>query len=260
MPEPESRLEAVLMEVGRGIEFPPTPNLTVMVEQRLRSDPGPRTRPPRLARSAFAVAALLVVVGLFLTISGDARRAVADWLGISGIRIEVDENGPTPEVPRSPVDLRLGEKTNLKDARSIAGFDVLDGGRLGRPDEVWVQGSRDATRVSFIFNASRDLPASEVTGVGAVLTQFIGQAQPDSLKKVASTGTKVRFTAINGRPAYWIAGAPHELTVVGASGEAIPLGSRVAGNVLLWESGPLTMRLESALSFDEAVSIANSIP
>ena len=49
---------------------------------------------------------------------------------------------------------------------------------------------------------------------------------------------------------------PHELDVVTAGGDRRFL---IGGNVLLWRSGDLTLRLETALPKADALRIADSI-
>ena len=64
---------------------------------------------------------------------------------------------------------------------------------------------------------------------------------------------------VNGEPGFWIAGDFHEVLYLDANGESIADSVRLAGNVLLWEQGDLTLRLESALTKSEALRIARSI-
>ncbi len=72
---------------------------------------------------------------------------------------------------------------------------------------------------------------------------------PWFIKKVAVNGSSVRYTSVAGQPAIWISGAPHALV--------LPIGgSRLAGNTLLWQHGPLTLRLEADLDLTHARAIA----
>jgi hypothetical protein len=65
---------------------------------------------------------------------------------------------------------------------------------------------------------------------------------------------------VNGIHGYWIDGDPHLFFFLDARGGTQSEPTRLAANVLLWENGPVTLRLESALQKDAAVAIASSIP
>ena len=62
-------------------------------------------------------------------------------------------------------------------------------------------------------------------------------------------------TVVDGRRAGWIP-APHELDLRTKTGS---LTFSVAGNVLIWERDGVTYRLETALGFDAAIALAESI-
>jgi len=57
------------------------------------------------------------------------------------------------------------------------------------------------------------------------------------LKKLASSGTNVDHVVVGNAPGLWISGARHVLVQPSAP-------PRLAGNVLVWESGSITYRLE----------------
>jgi hypothetical protein len=65
----------------------------------------------------------------------------------------------------------------------------------------------------------------------------------------------VEPVTVGGEDGYWLTG-PHELDVVTGAGNRRFL---VGGNVLLWRSGDLTLRLETALPKSDALRIADSI-
>jgi len=72
--------------------------------------------------------------------------------------------------------------------------------------------------------------------------------------------TIIQETSLNGKPALWTEG-PYFL--VWRSDSQTPTWDMrriVNGNVLIWTDAPLTYRLESDLSFAEALKIAQSIP
>ena len=63
-------------------------------------------------------------------------------------------------------------------------------------------------------------------------------------------------TAVNGHPAAWVSG-PY--LVVLTDGD-LTLRRLVDGNTLIWEADGITYRLESGLSLEETLPIAESIP
>ena len=64
---------------------------------------------------------------------------------------------------------------------------------------------------------------------------------------------------MNGGQGFWIAGARHQLSFVDENGNLLPDTVRLAGNVLLWEQGELTLRIEGKLSKDQALRIASTV-
>src|SRR5262245_41308150 len=90
MPE----LDVALRELGRQVEFPPTPDIASSIRGRLE-------RPRRWLRpAAIALAVLVVAIGAALAVP-PARTAILDWLGLRGVSIvRVDKLPPTSPVGR----------------------------------------------------------------------------------------------------------------------------------------------------------------
>ena len=61
-------------------------------------------------------------------------------------------------------------------------------------------------------------------------------------------------------PAVWLSGELHELFYRAPDGSVRHETLRLAGNTLIWTSGPFTYRLESALERDGAIAVAESVP
>jgi hypothetical protein len=57
----------------------------------------------------------------------------------------------------------------------------------------------------------------------------------------------------------WIEGQPHTVLYRDSDGQVREERSRLAANTLLWEQSGLTLRLESSLSKDEAIRIAEGV-
>ena len=113
MPE----LELALVELGRSIDFPPTPDLTSRVRERIATEHPPRRSfLPARRTLVIALALLAVAVGALMAVPG-TRAAILEFFGVRGVAIERVETLPT--VPTA-VDLNLGEPVSLDRARELA--------------------------------------------------------------------------------------------------------------------------------------------
>ena len=79
----------------------------------------------------------------------------------------------------------------------------------------------------------------------------------DKSEGLSVTGSRIYN---NGDAGIWIEGSPHVVVLVGRNGAPELHTLRLAGNVLVWEHGARTLRLEGPLRRDEALRIARSIP
>ncbi len=112
--------------------------------------------------------------------------------------------------------------------------------------------------VNLIYRSRPGL-RSRVPGIGLLLGQFEGRLRPDLIKKITAGATRLRGADVGGLPAYWLSGAPHTFLYVDENGRIAEDNARLAGNVLLWERNGVTYRLESELSLEAAVAIAESL-
>jgi len=274
----DPELEAAVRDLGTRLDYPPSRQLAFVVRRRLeRSEAPRRARWPRLAlvgphRPVFAPArrrvavVMLVLVAFFsgaLTFSPSARRAVAGWLGLRGIKIEV-----TPSLPPLPTptvlgrNLVLGPPVSLAEAQASVPFDILIPAAHGfaRPDEIDLIKSFATGQVSLLYRARPGVPAATQTGVGLILTEF--EAEPDMSfieKKLIPAGTTIDSVRVSGEPGFWIEGEAHELFYVGPEGLPIRDTTRLAGNVLIWQHGSVTLRMEADVSEAKALAIAESV-
>jgi hypothetical protein len=176
------------------------------------------------------------------------RGSILRFLHLRGVTIE-----RVPELPTVPVQgglgTFLGEPVSLDEARSRAQFHVVDPAALGDADQVYYQASPPGGMVSFLYG-TRAEPSALVTEFQARLDEVI-------FKKVAPD-TKIEPVQINGQPGYWIEGA-HYFTYLDRQGYMQTEQVRLAGNVLLWELGTRTFRLEADVPKAEALRIARSM-
>jgi hypothetical protein len=146
----------------------------------------------------------------------------------------------------------------LAEARARVAFPVAVPTALGSPDEVYTGDLPAGGQLTLVYFPTAALPEARETGVAVLLTQFRGESEP-FIQKGLPQGARLTPTTVNGRTAYWIEGVPHVLFLRDPSGEIQQDRSRLAANTLLWEQGGITYRLESALSREAAVRIAESL-
>jgi len=204
------------------------------------------------------LAALVAILSGVLVFSPSARQAVAGWLGLRGVKIEV-----TPSLSPVPLgrNLILGPPVSLQEAQTAVPFRILlpSAPGLGTPDEVDLTKSFATGRVSLLYRARPGLPVATQTGVALILTEF--QAKPDRYfieKKLLPAGTNLESVRVDGEPGFWIEGV-HELYYVDAEGNPIRDTARLSGNVLLWQHGSVTLRIEADITKDQALRIADSV-
>ena len=254
----DRELEMALREVGRGIEFPRFADPWAGIERALGDDtrrPVPLLR--RWAAHPVAVAATLILTAVVAVAAiPETRSAVADWLGIGGVRIQFRER--LPEVGR---DLALGEEVTASVAEERAGFEVrVPADSLGSPDTIFLADDAAGPRVTLVYESRPGLPEAGTTGLGALIMQLEGTPDLPLTKKILDPETGVEQVMVGDTAGYWVSGDPH--VIMGYRDEEGKLRrewARLAGNTLLWTSDGVTFRLESELSKSEAVAIAESM-
>jgi hypothetical protein len=221
-----AELDAALRELGRQVEFPPTPDLASAIRGRLER-PRPWRRPV-----AIALAVLVVAIGAVLAVP-PARTAILDWLGLRNVKIvRVDELPPTSPIGR----LDLGRRVTLEEAPR---WTVVPD---DEPDRVYVG---DDT-VSLLWGTPDD--------VRLLLTEFRGQA---FVEKLLTPDVQVERVSVNGRLGAWLE-QPHAVMFKDPQGQVRDNRARLAGKTLLWQDGEVTLRLEGDLSKAEALRIARN--
>jgi hypothetical protein len=268
----ELDLERALADLGASLQFPTTPDLAAAVTARVEEGPTRSPARPRRRwwpgltgwrRLAVAGLAVILLAAAVLAASPGTREAVARRLGLRGVGVQI--GGPPPPTvtttPGTRLDLGLGKRVTLAEARRRVGFPVLvpAAGGFGRPDAVFVNEAVPAGgRVDLVYRARPGLPASQFTDAGLLITQFRGQVEPDFLKKVTGAGM-VQLVTVGGEPGYFFSGEPHFFSYQDSTGQFREEQTRLAGNTLIWQRGDLTLRLEGQLSMKEALRIAESM-
>jgi hypothetical protein len=226
------------------LEPPVEPHDMVAAVSRRIAEGPPRLRArdrfsiqPRGRRAAVVALAILV---LGATIAAGTKLVV----GAIEIRETDTTSGSTTTLPETGPN--LGRPTTVGAAGAATGFDVLVPADLEDPDGVFVD--VDASHVSLTWLPDSRLPRIPGTPWGAILVEFTGD-EVQAVKSIAIGGAE--WVDAGGVRGYWLA-EPHLLQ--------LPDGTtfRVRGNVLLFQRGRTTLRLESGLDQAAAIGVAAS--
>lgn len=254
------RMDALLMEVGRDLDWPEI-EIASRVGARISSAPQPSRR-AWLPRFAFATAVVVVLAAGTLVFSPTTRRAVADFLGIGGVRITFGTPTATPALGS---EFDLGEPVTLAEAAARVDFELktIDDPRLGDPEGIYLDDAAPGGGfVAFVYGPRSGLPAAEGTRTSLVFTQFAASLAPDEFfgKKLAAESTIIERVEVNGSEGYWLEGEPHVFYYEAPDSGVLEERIRLVGNVLLWEQDGLTLRLEVGdLSLERALTIAAGV-
>jgi len=223
--------EQELRALAAWIEFPEDRDLAPAVRARLRG------RPSRRRAVVVVLATALAAVGIAFAVP-PARSAILRTFHLQGVRIEYADR--LPVVRTAPLD--LGIPIRSADAEQTAGFRPLASGLLGAPDEVtW-----DGALLWYRYGRTRLL-----------VSQFRATERLDLIKKVVEPQTMITPVHVNGEPGYFITGGKHFLYLApGGVVRTEPV--RLSRHVLLWQHGPLTLRLEGDIGVAQALRIARS--
>jgi hypothetical protein len=239
-----NELEQQLIDLGSALEIPDAPDLVAAVRDRLPSRrarprvrwPAPRARRRRTVVLGVALAVLLAGTAAAIP---PVRHAIERVFGIKGAVVE-----RVPTLPKTAGGtLHLGRRITVSDARHAASFTAL----------------LPASGVSAAYVAN-DVAGGRIslTSGGLLITEFRGTSRPFILKMIA-VGTRVIHTEVDGQPAAFLEGAPHDVFFLDANGTPRTDQVRLAGNVLLWQRGPLTLRIEGTRSLTAALALARSL-
>jgi hypothetical protein len=215
---------------GLPIDFPPEPDLTAGVRERLER---PRSRRPWLVLAVAGVAA----VGALLAIP-QTRAAIFDLLHIGGV--EVQRVATQPQAPARTAD--LGNEVDVDEARDSVDFPLV------APDSgftAYYDGSVPGGMVNMTWN-------------GYVLSQWHGDQLTFAQKQVGPSSRTVSLS-VNGVPGLWITGARHEIVYRDETGQVDAKTRRLVGNVLLWDKDGITYRLEGAKTRAQAVAAVRNL-
>jgi len=213
------------------VELPEERELAPAVRARLRGRP--QRRRAALVVAAAAIAAVAVAFAV-----PPARSAILRFFHLQGASIQYVDR--LPDIRTAPLD--LGVPISPAAAERTAGFRPLASDLLGRPDEVtW-----DGGFLWYRYGRTRLL-----------VSQFRAEERIDLVKKVVERDTMITPVTVHGEPGYFITGGTHFLYLT-PDGVVHEEPVRLGRQVLLWQHGALTLRLEGDLTVQKALRIARS--
>jgi hypothetical protein len=267
-------LESRLQTLAGDFPYPPTPDIAGKVVQRLSQESRrePRERHRTIRQRILAGSVLILILLIASLAVPSVRAAVIEFLQVGVIRIFFIEPTPTstptplsgalslltplpeqtPKSSPTPEDLislaQIAGETTLETAISRADYELrlpsypLD---LGMPDRVFLQDA-NGTMVIFVWTAPGDPQKVRL---------ILFQIPPGSWAGEKWAPSFVEETLVSGQAAVWAEG-PYVLRLTNGEMDLIRL---VAGHSLVWEESGITYRLESELSLQAAVKIAESL-
>lgn len=244
---PSQSFESQVRQAARALPYPPTPDLAGARARRST----PRLR--LLRRPGWALVVILALLAGLLAVP-PVRAALREVLQIGAVRIWLVEPTPTPTAtrpqptPTSMVSvLQLSGATTLAEAQAEAPFPIrlpTFPPNLGEPDYVFLQ-NLDGVAVILVW--MQDDQSNQVR-----LSLHLLSSDVIAWKMGPR---RVTETTVGGQPAVWAEG-PYVLSLRNGTWEPRQL---VSGHVLIWQADDVTYRLESDLTLDEAVRVAESL-
>ena len=243
-------------------EWPATPPLERIVVERIRESERQPLGRPRLSLPSRRRTVLILAAAVLLLAAAAVAASLVVRIGAESVQLLPGPPGVLPSNVLNPE--MLGDPRSLDDARSEVGFEPLLPARLGAPDGIWVGSTpSDASdpgrsRLVLAWFSTPEMPALDHLPWGAVMIEFSGRAELAAKTVFEETGGGIRTLDVGGHRGVWVTGE-HALKLASLAGGE-PLSLRVTGNVLLWQRGDVTLRLETGLDLPAALEIANSVP
>jgi hypothetical protein len=201
------------------------------------------------------VAVAVFAAALVVTLSTDARDAVAEFfgLGVRGEQIEVlptpgagTTATPFPTAPQGGARFEAFAREVTRAQVAALGIPMRLPGSLGEPDRLWhIDGGPDIVIADY-----GDIQVWQMVYEG---DYFIG-------KGIAGGGDVVQEVRVNGHPGYWVRGGERIVSIREADGRVVTGTQRtVTASALLWSAGNLYTRIEGAGSLEAALDLAGEL-
>jgi hypothetical protein len=278
--------EKQLHSLAKGMQYPRTPDIAGSVMARVRALPSPTRaersaseveagrgargegRPRSISRRLAWSLTILLILFTSLMLIPPVRAAVIEFIQIGVVRIFQGE--PTPATPPEqqfpstmipvtatpaataqpliPLLEKLAGETTLEEAQQQVNYPVVlpsYPSDLGPPDRVFVQDADgDMTVLVWIDPQQPDeiLMSLHIVPPGSWAIEKVNPAL-------------VQETTVNGQRAIWAVG-PYPLRFANGNLDFVRM---MDGRVLIWTEGDITYRLETDLTVEEAVKVAESL-
>ncbi len=245
-----NEFEQKVFSISKGLDYPSTPDISADVMKKIHPSTQPRFISRRLTWSLTLI--LILLVSLFAI--PPVRAAILEFIQIGIVRIFPPNVQPTEELIPTitpapsmiPILSSIYGKTSLESAQEKVDYEILLPRNFGEPDYVFVQNADGYMTILVWMNPQQ--PQSVELSL-----HFI----PNGSWAITKMGPRVlQETLVNGYKAVWAEG-PYPLVV--SNGYDIDFTRLIEGNVLIWTNGKVTYRLETDLSMEEAIEIAETL-
>ncbi|HUE99986.1 MAG TPA: hypothetical protein VMN99_12085 [Anaerolineales bacterium] len=260
--------EKQLLSISKGLDYPRTPDIAESVMVRLSSSSKSEGRPRFISRRlAWSLTVILILFSSLMLIP-PARAAIIEFIQIGIVRIFRAE--PTPLTPPHqefpstmvpvtatpgatsqpliPILENLAGEMTLEEAQQTVNYPILLPSHppdLGQPDRVFVQeADGDMTILVWMDPQQPD---------DVLMSLHLVPEGSWAIEKVSPT--IIQETTVNGQRAIWAVG-PYPIRFSNGNLDFVRL---VDGRVLIWVEGDMTYRLETDLSLEEAINVAESL-
>ena len=244
--------QAHIQTVARSFAYPPTPDIaSVAVDFVRRHQTSRPHHPPSLRISRilphsdmtlrYVAAGIIVLVAVVFAVP-DIRAGVLEFLRIGSVHFLSDDTLATHTPP--PPLLPLGAETTLEDASSRVEYPLHLPVQLGPPDHVFLQESPSPIVVMVWSNPFAGAPS---------ISLYMMDSRTVVMKYIHDNPATV---TIDGHTGVWL-DDQHTLEIVMPGSTPT---YEVKGNVLIWDAGSITYRLDGVPTLQDAIAIAESIP
>jgi hypothetical protein len=256
--------EKQLLSLAKGLDYPRTPDIAGSVMSRLRGTAGPRFLSRRLVWSL----TIILILCSSLMLIPPARAAIIEFIQIGVVRIFRAE--PTPLAPPTqessstvvsmtatpvptsrpliPLLENLAGEMTLDEAQKAVNYPIMLPAYppdLGKPDRIFVQEAEG--KMTILVWIDRQKPTR--------VSMSLHLIPPGSWAIDKFDPTLVQETSVKGQRAIWAVG-PYPLRL---RNDDLQYTRLIDGHVLIWKEGDLTYRLETDLSLEEALKVAESL-
>ena len=259
----EMEFENKLRSLANGMEYPRTPNIAGSVTARLLSPTRPRFNSKALVWSL----TIILVLCSSLMLIPPVRAAILEFIQIGVVRIFPQPAEPTVEptnntthqVPMTatsssqssnliPILNRMAGKTTLADARNQVDFPILlptYPSDLGEPNYVYVENADGKLAILIWLDPQHPDQVRMSLYIISNGSWVVKKNQPAVIEE----------TRVGKQRAVWTTG-PYPVVI---SNGDIQFEQLVSGHGLIWANLDVTYRLETNLSLEEAVKVAESL-